>query len=520
MEMAAKRAWQCYRRRPFGMVALAIVALFFFVAIYAPFLAGSKPLLVQYEGQWYFPLFRYLFYNGHYTKPLDLFFNVMIFTCPLFIAASWLPRHWRRSGQWLVVTIQLITSWWLFNWGIADPAYDGAPHPASTGCWSDELASSSPYERLNWLLRYLQWREQHERLTHFEEEYRSGALNRWLVGAMQNERAALLRQGVTDIPDNATLRQWVIDQTPPEVIDQVTAMPTLWSREQQQLARKRQRLVEARDSARLHDFDEQQRWLREESRQLHYRIMPLLRSFHWEDDAGGSQALNRVISWWELTRVNRKDMLAALIFGVRISLIVGLTTAALALAIGVPIGALAGYYGGTFDIVTSRLIEIWESMPIFFMLLLIVAITQSKSISLIIFVIGLFSWTTFSRYIRGEFFKQRNLAYIEACHASGFSDRRIIFFHILPNAIPPIMTLLPFAVMAAITSEAGLSFLGLGEEGSCSWGVLMNEGRNAFPAESYLLWPPALILTLLLIAIAIVGDTCRDILDPKTATLR
>jgi peptide/nickel transport system permease protein len=145
-----------------------------------------------------------------------------------------------------------------------------------------------------------------------------------------------------------------------------------------------------------------------------------------------------------------------------------------------------------------------------------VAITQSKSIFLVIAIIGIFGWTSFSRYLRGEFFKQRNLPYIEACRALGFNDSKIIFSHIFPNAIPPVLTLLPFAIMGAITSEAGLSFLGLGEEGSCSWGVLMDEGRTAFPSESYLLWPPAILLTVLLVAIAIVGDAFRDALDPKT----
>src|SRR5262249_28525982 len=178
-------------------------------------------------------------------------------------------------------------------------------------------------------------------------------------------------------------------------------------------------------------------------------------------------------------------------------------------------GALAGFYGGTFDIIVSRLLEIWEGMPTFFMLLMAIAILQNKSIFLVIAIIGIFGWTTFSRYIRGEFFKQRNLPYIEACRATGLPDHRIIFSHILPNAIPPVLTLLPFAIMGAITSEAGLSFLGLGEEGSCSWGVLMDEGRSAFPSESYLLWPPAILLTVLLVSIAIVGDTLRDAFDPK-----
>lgn len=165
--------------------------------------------------------------------------------------------------------------------------------------------------------------------------------------------------------------------------------------------------------------------------------------------------------------------------------------------------------------VACRLLEVWESMPTFFMLLMSVAILQSKSIFLVIGMIGIFGWTGFSRFIRGEFLKQKNLSYVEACHAVGYPTSWIIFKEIMPNAISPIITLLPFAIMGAITSEAGLSFLGLGEEGSTSWGVLMDEGRRAFPAESYLLWPPAILLTILLVAIALVGDAIRDELDPK-----
>lgn len=225
--------------------------------------------------------------------------------------------------------------------------------------------------------------------------------------------------------------------------------------------------------------------------------------------------MNQDLPWWELTRLNRKDFTAALIFGVRVSLVVGLIAVAIALLIGVPLGCIAGFYGGKLDILLCRLIEVWESMPTFFMLLFVVAILQSKSIFLVITVIGIFGWMGFTRFIRGEFFKQRNLSYVEACRSLGFSDRRIMFSHILPNALPPLLTLLPFAMMGAISAEAGLSFLGLGEEGSSSWGVLMDEGRNAFPGESYLLWPPAILLTLLLIAIALVGDALRDALDPK-----
>jgi peptide/nickel transport system permease protein len=271
--------------------------------------------------------------------------------------------------------------------------------------------------------------------------------------------------------------------------------------------------------AQLKYLKDRNSWLEQQVKQLRYEVMPLLRPFHWEDDAGGDQGLNRFVSWWDLTRINRKDMVASLIFGVRVSLSVGLLAIGLALLIGIPIGAVAGYYGGKLDLFVYRLIEIWESMPTFFMLLMIVDFLQSKSIFLIIGVIGLFGWTGFSRFVRGEFFRQKQLLYVEACHALGYPDKRIIFSHLLPNAIPPLLTLVPFAVMGAITSEAALSFLGLGEEGSNSWGVLMDEGRSAFPSESYLLWPPAILLTILLVAIALVGDSLRDALDPKLHTI-
>jgi len=176
---------------------------------------------------------------------------------------------------------------------------------------------------------------------------------------------------------------------------------------------------------------------------------------------------------------------------------------------------IAGYFAGKTDLVVSRFIEIWEAMPTFFMLLLIVAISQSKSIFLVIGVLGIFGWTGIGRFMRGEVLKHRNLPYVLSCHTMGYTHKRVMFSHILPNAIAPILTLLPFAMMAAITSEAGLSFLGLGEEGSTSWGVLMDEGRSVFPSESYLLWPPAILLTLLLISIALVGDGLRDAIDPK-----
>jgi peptide/nickel transport system permease protein len=481
-----ERIWRQYKQRPTGRLALFVVLCFCFVGIYAPFLAAGKPLIVEYDGVWYFPLFRYLFYPGYYTKRIDLFFNLLMFKLPLFLLLLACVRNSKLAlGAWLAVQSALFLL--LVSYPLRDPAFDAALSKAKEQAlpshalpdWSFDLRYMSPYARLNLLIHSQIIQTEHERLLHAHP--------------------------------------------------QLKELPTLWqmqkNNEEREVGVQKKMLQEAPEGSAPHAFAQafiqytlqRRAWIEAQLPLLQHEWMPLLRPFHWEEDAGGSRQLNQYLHFWELTRINGKDLMSALIFGVRISLVVGLMAVGLALAIGLPIGTFAGYYGGTFDIIVCRLMEIWEAMPTFFMLLMTVAILQSKSIFLVILVIGIFSWTNFSRYMRGEFFKQRNLSYVEACRAAGFNNRHIMFSEILPNALPPVLTLLPFAVMAAISTEAGLSFLGLGEEGSCSWGVLMEEGRAAFPGQSYLLWPPAILLTILLVAIALAGDTLRDAMDPKMA---
>ena len=484
-----------YARHKLGVAALIVLFIFCLAGIYAPFLASGKPLVVRYDDVWYFPLFRYLFYQGYFTKGLDLFFNLLMFTFPLFIALFVIFRKHKSAlaaGIVILSIVQLGLFSFLLLFPLKDPGFDPklsadrqialATHPMPS--WDFDLKFLNPYAKLNLILRYRQLLQQHERLKLFRASLK------------QNESVPAKFATLWETAQNNEQREInrlndEVKNNPPDTKEYLLA------------------------KASLNYINDKREWLIRQPSLIDYDVMPLIRPFHWEEDAGGDQAMNSWVPFWELTRINRKDLAAALIFGIRISLVVGLLSVGLALLIGLPIGALAGYYGGTFDIIVSRMLEIWEAMPTFFMLLMVVAITQSKSIFLVIAVIGIFGWTSFSRYLRGEFFKQRSLPYIEACRAQGFNDRRIIFTHILPNAIPPVLTLLPFAIMGAITSEAGLSFLGLGEEASSSWGVLMDEGRSAFPSESYLLWPPAILLTILLVAIAIVGDHFRDALDPK-----
>lgn len=551
-----KAKWGQFRRHPLGLFALIIVALFCLMGVYAPFLASSKPIVVYFDGQWYFPLFRYLFYPRFFTKHIDLFYNLLMFTLPIFILACWLIKsaQLKKIAAIIIIACQFAGFFYLILRTAYDPAADAAfnqqrqqrvqesikaknQSPLFTSPplpdWFEELNHFTPYAKLNLILRYQQMKNQHERLLPYAESYAEDAKRRgedlaiptlWQMN--QNHEQTELNHQKETITSNQTsyseakammkhVHQYCKKEGLPPWMQ--CDFLTQLSPKDRTLLTQAQQISEVYEmaNARLHYIEDERQWLEEHSQDLRYQIMPLLRPIHWEEDAGGDQDLNRHISWWELTRINRKDMVAALIFGTRISLSVGLTAVSLALLIGIPIGALAGFYGGKVDIIIYRAIEVWESMPTFFILLMVVAFFQNKSIFLVVGIIGLFGWTGFSRFVRGEFFRQKQLPYVEACRALSFSDRYIMFSHLLPNAIPPLLTLVPFAIMGAITTEAGLSFLGLGEEGSSSWGVLMDEGRTAFPAESYLLWPPAILLTILLVCIALVGDALRDALDPK-----
>lgn len=542
--------WRQYKHHRLGLFALGIVIIFCLVGVYAPFLASSKPLVVQYEGTWYFPLFRYLFFSGFYSKYLDIFYNLLIFTLPLFVASWMLFKSKKRRLAMMAIALFQIG---MFSYLVIRVPDDPAANPALNikrqeelqkylaaqrlnplftppllPNWERELTFLTPYAKLNLILQYQQWQNQDRRLNVYQEAYAQGALAKgkkdlaipslWHFNQLREQQALDDQKRVVESLEKSYLKNQALwnqffDKCQSDCEKAINQLPI---KEKEGLIKAKAQINQyEKAKAQIKYSQDRRNWLEAQVKKLRFEIMPLIRPYHWEDDVGGEQDLNQYISWWELTRINRKDMVAALIFGIRISLSVGLLAIGLALLIGVPLGAIAGYYGGKVDILLYRLIEIWESMPTFFMLLMVVAFLQSKSIFLVIGIIGLFGWTNFSRFIRGEFFKQKQLPYVEACHALGFSNSRIMFIHLLPNAIPPLLTLIPFAVMGAITSEAGLSFLGLGEEGSSSWGVLMDEGRSAFPSESYLLWPPAILLTILLVSIAIVGDTMRDVLDPK-----
>ncbi|MBS0623346.1 MAG: ABC transporter permease [Verrucomicrobia bacterium] len=559
IESYRRLLWKQFRKNPVGLGALCILSLFLFIAIYAPLFASSKPLCLIWDGQLYFPLFRYLFYRGFFSKPIDLFYNLLMLTLPCTLLLYWLVKK-----TWVIFGMMLL-HFCLFAWLLTGPVKnpEGAPNlviarqqaleaalsyredPLLTPLtpypgWSFELKYMTNYAKIILLLQHKIMLQQQERLHQYAEIFyhRFGREMPTLWNVSQRneqEKREALEQQIQQTQDGyeqamSKLPDLIARYTPyshqylmAKLEHQDTQLLNLTSTKFTEAQEIRNALVETRKIAQGHRdalasltfLQERTHWIDSELSRLHIIWPSLLRPFHWEDDAGGAQAINQIVPWWERSRINRKDLVSSLIFGIRVSIVVGIGALLLSLFFGIPLGACSGYFAGKLDLVICRLVEIWEAMPTFFMLLLIIALTQSKSIFLVITVLGIFGWTNFARFMRAEVLKQRHLSYVYACTSLGFDHKKILFSHILPNAIPPILTLIPFAMMAAISGEAGLSFLGLGEEGATSWGVLMDEGRSVFPAESYLLWPPALLLTILLVCIALVGDVIRDALDPK-----
>jgi microcin C transport system permease protein len=217
---------------------------------------------------------------------------------------------------------------------------------------------------------------------------------------------------------------------------------------------------------------------------------------------------------WLGTDDRGRDILTRLIYGYRISFSFALLITFCSIVVGVIIGGLQGYLGGTFDITMQRLIEIFSTLPFLYIVIIIgSSLGTGFLILLIIFII--FDWIGISYFIRSEFLRLREAQYVEAARALGIRDWKIMFRHILPNALTPIITFLPFDLIGAITSLSALDFLGFGLPAPTpSWGELMRQGMSNLYSYWLSLYP-VLALFIVLLLIAFVGEGVRDAFDPR-----
>ncbi len=221
---------------------------------------------------------------------------------------------------------------------------------------------------------------------------------------------------------------------------------------------------------------------------------------------------------WLGTDDQARDVLARVIYGYRISILFALVLTGGSVVIGVCVGAIQGYYGGKIDLLGQRFLEIWGGLPVLFLLIIMASIVTPQFWWLLLIML-LFSWTGLVDVVRAEFLRGRNLEYVRAARALGLSNHKIMFRHILPNAMVATVTLTPFLLTGAITTLTSLDFLGFGlPPGSASLGELVQQGKNNLQAP-WLAVTAFSVLATMLTLLVFIGEGVRDALDPRLITV-
>jgi microcin C transport system permease protein len=221
-------------------------------------------------------------------------------------------------------------------------------------------------------------------------------------------------------------------------------------------------------------------------------------------------------SWenWLGTDDRGRDVLARLIYGFRLSILFGLALTIVGVSVGIITGSLMGFFGGKFDLISQRLIEIWSAMPELYLLIIFASIFN-PSVSLLIILLAAFGWMGLSDYVRAEFFRNRALEYVRAARALGLTNVQIMWRHILPNSLTPVITFLPFRMSAAILSLTSLDFLGLGvPPGTPSLGELLSQGKGNLDAW-WISLSTFVVLVATLLLLTFMGEALRDAFDSR-----
>jgi peptide/nickel transport system permease protein len=210
-----------------------------------------------------------------------------------------------------------------------------------------------------------------------------------------------------------------------------------------------------------------------------------------------------------------RDVASGLAHGAGVSLLVGVSAASIGLVIGTAIGAISGYFGGWLDTLLVRLTELFQTVPTFLLVIVIVAIGQ-PSMRVIALAIGLAAWPTVARLVRAQFRSLREAEFITAARSLGYGAPRIIFREILPNAMAPIIVTASVMVANAILTEAGLSFLNMGDPNMVSWGSMIGDGRPLLRTAWFLSALPGGAIAITVLALNLVGDGLNDVLNPRS----
>jgi peptide/nickel transport system permease protein len=210
-----------------------------------------------------------------------------------------------------------------------------------------------------------------------------------------------------------------------------------------------------------------------------------------------------------------RDVLARTIHATTIAMLVGFISMGIASVIGLTLGAFAGYLGGWWDMGISRLIEVFICIPLFYVIL-IVLLLATPSIYMVMVIVGIFSWTGIARYTRAEFLKLKSLEYAMAARALGATTPRIVFRHLLPNSLAPVLVVVAFGIAGAIFLESGLSWLGFGVmPPTPTWGNILRSGFDNLRVAPHIIFPPSVAIFVAVLTFNLIGDALRDVTDPR-----
>ncbi len=442
--------WRQFRKKPYAMISLGVIGFLFVICVFAPFLANNRPFVLTVAGQNSYPLFEYLGRQDY------LVFSA--FACFWIGLASWrvfarLPRHKLRA--WKLAMGIAVGTFGLSVLPISLLVVDKLDtHPSQ---WYRETAAMPGNSAVFPPIRF----SYGEQLLDVKLMGSGDRLNveRQLVGLFETidkDVAERLRMVEEDgAPGEERRRR--IDELRREAIESKAA------------ARKSTTIIVARANSELPSH------------------------FLGTDMSG-------------------RDVLSRMIWATRTSLAVGFVAVGIATLIGCSIGAIAGYFGGWVDMCLMRLVEIVMCFPQFFLILTIMAFWD-RSLLIIMVVFGVTGWTGYTRFVRAEFLRLRKLDFAVSAKALGLGRARIMFKHLLPNALTPVLISATIAVGGAILTEAGLSFLGLGDSSAPSWGDLLKQARES--SSPMLAWPSAAAILITVLAYNLMGDALRDALDPK-----
>lgn len=214
-----------------------------------------------------------------------------------------------------------------------------------------------------------------------------------------------------------------------------------------------------------------------------------------------------------------RDMVAQIVYGARVSLVIGIVAASISLVVGMLVGSVAGYYGGATDLILSRITDMFLIIPAFFLIIIIVA-TLGSGIVYVMIVIGLTAWPASARLMRSQAITLRERTFVQALRALGESSPRILFRHIIPNGIQPLIANASLDIASAILIEAGLSFIGLGDPNKATWGRMIFDGRATITSAWWVSIIPGIAIIVTVLGFYLVGDGISYVLNPKNRKAR